>query len=182
MVGEEQVQRFPLLRIPARPRGVSSLTGKGDGGLALLTRPGSGGAASASAARAPGLPPETPPGAQSRTGRAAGGQLERKRGESGDLQGSLTGGREAAPGCRGRSTSPFPGLYPHTRCLTGYLSSCLSVHCSPPPPPTPPSHHELWASAGLPWCCEALRSQQTPVSGCGVGGGRFRPGSRWVEG
>ena len=43
MVGEEQVQRFPLLRIPARPGGVSSLTGKGDGGLTLLTRPCSGG-------------------------------------------------------------------------------------------------------------------------------------------
>lgn len=53
-------------------------------------------------------------------------------GESGDLQGSLTGGREAAPGCRGRSTSPFQGLYPHTRCLVGYLSSCLSVHYPPP--------------------------------------------------
>ena len=116
------------------------------------------------------------------TNRAGGGGAAGAQGgESGDLQGSLTGGREAALGCRGRSTSPFPGLYPHTLCLAGYLSSCLSVHCSSPPP-TPPSHQELWASAGLPWCREALHSQQPPVSGCGVRGGCFRPGSRGVEG
>lgn len=117
------------------------------------------------------------------TNRAGGGGAAGAQGgESGDLQGSLTGGREAAPGCRGRSTSPFPGLYPHTRCLAGCLSSCLSVHCSPPPPPP---HHPTTSSGpllGSPGAREALRSQQPPVSGCGVGGGHFGPGSRGAEG
>lgn len=52
--------------------------------------------------RRPGLSHE--PGGQA-------GQPERE-GESGDLRGSLAVGLEAAPGCRVRSTSPFPGLYP----------------------------------------------------------------------
>lgn len=116
MVGKVQVLRLPLLRIPARPGWVSSFTGKGDGGLALLTRPCCvwGGTASASAASAPGLPPEIQPRAQSRT-QAAGGASQSTEGESGDLRGSWAGGLEAAPGCRVRSTSPFLGLYPHTR-------------------------------------------------------------------
>lgn len=117
------------------------------------------------------------------TNRAGGGGAAGAQGgESGDLQGSLSGGREAAPGCRGRSTSPFPGLYPHANCLAGCLSSCLSVHCSLPPPPR---HRPTTSSGpllGSPGAHEALRSQQPPVLGCRVGGSRFGPGSRGVEG
>lgn len=72
MVGEERVLRLPLLRIPARPGWVSSFTGKGDGGSRFSPGP-LGGAASASAAPGPGLPPETPPRAQSRTQADRGG-------------------------------------------------------------------------------------------------------------
>lgn len=50
------------------------------------------------------------PGLSHEPGQAGGGAgSQSAEGESGDLRGSLAGGREAAPGCRVRSTSPFPG-------------------------------------------------------------------------
>lgn len=79
MVGEEQVLRPPLLRIPERAGRVSSFTGKGAGGSRFSPGP-PGGAASASAAPGPGLPPETPPGAQSRTQAGRGGATGALRG------------------------------------------------------------------------------------------------------
>lgn len=49
------------------------------------------------------------------TNPGSGGGSQSTEGESGDLRGSWAGGLQAAPGCRVRSTSPFLGLYPHTR-------------------------------------------------------------------
>lgn len=77
VVGEEQVQRLPLLRIPARPGWVSSFTGRGDGGLALLTRPCWGGGKCVSS---PGSRPASGNAAQgsvTNPGRQGGGQAAR---------------------------------------------------------------------------------------------------------
>lgn len=107
---------------------MSSFTGKGDGGLVLLTWPCLGGAASASAALAPGLPPEMPPRAQSRT-RAGGGAARAPRGCQVTCEEAWL---EAAPGCRVRSASRFLAV-PHTRLPWGHVfpAVCPSVLCWP---------------------------------------------------
>lgn len=86
MVGEEQVLRLPLLRILARPGWVSSFTGKGDGGLALLTRPYWGGGKCVSS---PGSWPASGNAAQGSVTNPGGrGGSQSSEGESGDLRGS----------------------------------------------------------------------------------------------
>ena len=111
--------------------------------------------------RRPGLSHE--PGGQA-------GQPERE-GESGDLRGSLAVGLEAAPGCRVRSTSPFPGLYPTPAAWRDVSPAvCLSAV----PRPTTGSGPLL----GSPGAREACVPSNDQPSGrlqlrvlCGEGGG-----------